>query len=72
MTAIAKHHTDKHEVRFDFDAHGYPVRVYIGAIDVTHLIVRMQTNRSPAGVAFEVVLRAPPFDGFPQQVEVPR
>lgn len=59
---LSTHPTDKHNVRFEFETHGYPVRAFIGPIDITHLIVRLQSNRSPAGTTFEVVLRAPSFD----------
>lgn len=37
---------------------GQPVRVFVGALNVTHLVARVQTNTTMHGTHVEVVLEA--------------
>lgn len=45
-------------LRVEYDHLGRPIRVYIGALDVTHLVARVQTNTTHHGTTTEVVLTA--------------
>ena len=44
------------DLRIEVDAIGRPVRVYVGPLDVTHLVARVQTNTTMHGTLTEVVL----------------
>lgn len=47
-----------HELRIECDAFGRAVRVFVGPLEVTHLVARMQTNTTINGTTTEVVLKA--------------
>lgn len=55
------------ELRIERDGMGRPVRAYIGALDITHLVVRVQANTTMHGTHIEVVLSqdAPHAPGGP-------
>lgn len=50
--------TQRPELRLEHDACGRPVRVYVGDLEVTHLVARVQSNTTMHGTAIEVVLCA--------------
>ena len=45
-----------HDLRIEHDAFGRPVRVFVGPLEVTHLVARVQTNTTINGTFTEVVL----------------
>lgn len=46
------------DLRIERNAFGEPVRVFIGPLDVTPLVARVQTNTTLTGTTTEVVLTA--------------
>lgn len=58
------------QMRIERNRNGQPVRVYVGHIDITHLVARVQSNTSTLlGTTQEVVLTVglttPPAVGLP-------
>ena len=46
----------KDDLRIEHNALGHAVRVFVGPMEVTHLVARVQTNITMAGTLTEVVL----------------
>lgn len=44
------------KLRLQYDALGRPIRVFIDALEVTHLVARVQSNTTMQGTTTEVVL----------------
>lgn len=51
-------HVPTIDLRIEHDAFGRPIRVFVGPLDVTHLVARVQTNTTMNGTFTEVVLTA--------------
>lgn len=48
----------RNDLRIEHNALGHAVRVFVGPLEVTHLVARVQTNITMAGTLTEVVLCA--------------